>query len=141
MLILAGATAGGVYINTSVGVRTIHDQNFSYAEANYEAIYKAPEAFYRYTLNHLPPALNTPQFQAKLAHFTGMDMTTVLITIKKMLALQKVNSRKFEDFRRRFFAIPILRKWRRKYLIAVHFPNLFNLLLDFRRMIFPKAGK
>lgn len=141
LLILSGARAGGVYVNTAVGVRTIHDQNFSYAEANYELVCKAPEAFYKYTLKQIPASLNTPQFQRQLAHYVGLDMTTVVITTKKMLTLQGIKSEKFEDFRRRFFQLPMLRKWKTKYLISVHYPNLFNLLLDIRRMISPKASR
>jgi len=141
MLILSGARAGGVYVNTAVGVRTIHDQNFSYAEANYEAVYKAPEAFYNYTLKLLPESLNTPLFRQQLAHFAGRDMTTVVITTKKMLMLQGVKSEKFEDFRRRFFELPLLRKWKTKYKVAVRYPELFTVFLDIRRMFSPKGSR
>jgi glycosyltransferase involved in cell wall biosynthesis len=143
--LLSGAIAGVVYVNTEVGCRTIHDENYSYSEANYESLYKAPEGFYQWTLERLPPAMNTPYLRDLLSHYCGRDMTFLVISIKKMLLLQKVNSEKFEAFRRRFFDLALLKKWRRKYYISVHFPNAFEVFLAFRKMLFPpspnKTGK
>jgi GT2 family glycosyltransferase len=135
-LLLCGTKEGCVYINTALGCRTIHDDNYSYREANYESIYAAPEAFYRWALEHLPAELNTPQLQNVLARSIGRDLTVVVISIKKMLQIQGVKSPAFETFRRRFFHLPLLRKWKRKYYIAVYFPNAFELFLVARKMFF-----
>ena len=136
-ILLSGANAGLAYINTSLGYRTIHETNYSYSESSYENIYKASEAFYKWVLDRLPPALNTPQLQQLLTHYIGRDMTVVVIAIKKMLLMQQVKSEKFEEFRRRIFRLPFLKKWKRKYFIAVHYPNMFELLLALRKMLFP----
>lgn len=134
-ILLGGVREGCVYVNRALGARVIHDENYSYAEANYETIYKAPEGFYNWTIQRLPPVMNTPHLQKLLVHFVGRDMTIVVIAIKKMLQLQQVKSEKFEDFSRRFFNISFLRKWKRKYYIAVHFPRLFELFLSFRNLL------
>jgi glycosyltransferase involved in cell wall biosynthesis len=135
--LLSGARAGVVYVNTAVGCRTIHDANYSYSEANYESLYKAPEGFYQWTLDHLPAAMVTPHLRESLGTYAGRDLTFVVISIKKMLGIQKVRSEKFEEFRKRFFNIPLVKRWRKKYYISVHFPNAFEVFLALRRMIFP----
>lgn len=144
-ILLSGARAGCVYVNTALGYRAIHNENYSFGEANYESIYKAPDGFYQWTLDHLPPAVNTPQFRRQLAHFVGRDLTVYVIAIRNMLRVQGVKSEKFEEFRRRFFELPFLKKWKRKYYIAVHYPNAFELFLAFRKLLFPpplnKPGK
>jgi glycosyltransferase involved in cell wall biosynthesis len=144
-ILLGGASAGLVYVNTALGYRTIHDTNYSYSETSYENIYKAPEGFYKWIRDHLPPSLNTPQLDHLLVHYIGRDMTIVVIAIKKMLSLQGVNSANFEEFRRRFFDISFLKKWKWKYIIATRFPNLFEFFLTFRKMLAPapitKPGK
>src|SRR5260221_7716755 len=136
-ILLSGANAGLVYVNTALGCRTIHDTNYSYSESSYDNIYKASEGFYKWMLDRLPPAVNTPQLKRLLTHYIGRDMTVVVIAIKKMLLMQQVKSEKFEEFRRRFFNIPFLKKWKRKYYIAVYYPNTFELFLAFRKMLFP----
>ena len=140
-MLLSGTKTGCVYVNTSLGYRTIHDANYSYSEANYESIYTAPGAFYEWILGRMPPAMNNPQFQQLLANYVGRDLTVVVISIKKMLMMQHIKSDKFEDFRRRIFLLPFFRRWKRKYFVAVHYPNLFRLYLDIRQMIFPPPQK
>jgi len=140
-VLLSGAQAGCVHLNKAVACRTIHDNNYSYAPANYESIYKAPEGFYQWALDKLPAAAVTPQLKASLAHYIGRDMTVYVITIKKMLKVQQVKSPQFEEFRKRFFRLPLLRRWKRKYFIAIHFPNLFELFLAFKRALFPSSLK
>jgi len=136
-ILLSGAREGVVYVNTALGYRAIHNENYSYAETNYESIYKAPEGFYQWTIDRLPAAVSTPKLKQLLAHYIGRDMTVYVISIKKMLQVQKVKSGKFEDFRKRFFNISFLKKWRRKYYIAVHFPYAFELFLAFRNLLSP----
>lgn len=129
LILLSGSREGFVYVNTALGCRTIHDTNYSHAEANYETLYKAPEAFYNWTLERLPPNLNTPELRRLMAYYIGRDMTAVVISIKKMLQLQGVNSQRFEAFRQKFFALSFLRRWKSKYFIATHFPRLFEFFL------------
>lgn len=133
-ILLCGARSGCVYVNTALGCRTIHDDNYSYKEANYETIYKAPDASYQWTLQRLPPDINTPRLRSLLANSIGRDMTIVVIAIRKMLTLQKLESPAFEQFRKRFFRLPFLKKWKRKYTIAVRFPNAFELFLSLRKI-------
>jgi glycosyltransferase involved in cell wall biosynthesis len=134
--LLCGARAGCVYVNTAVAHRTIHNDNYSHAASNYESIYRAPEGFHRWVLDRLPPALVTPQLREAVGTFIGRDMTVLIITIKKMLEYQGIKSPEFEAFRKRFFKLPWLRKWRRKYYVVVNFPNLFELFLALRKAIF-----
>lgn len=135
LLLLSGAREGCVYVNIALGCRTIHDANYSHAEANYETLYKAPEAFYNWTLDRLPPELNTPELRLLMAFYIGRDMTVVVIAIKKMLQLQRVHSERFEAFRQQFFSLPFLRRWKRKYVIATRFPRLFEFFLVSRNLV------
>ncbi len=139
-LLLSGASAGCVYINTALGHRTIHADNYSYT-AGYDGIYKAPEGFYNWTLDRLPPALVTPAFKIALGHFIGRDMTAYVISIKKMLQLLKIEKPEFEEFRRKFFQLPWLKRWRNKYYVAAYFPRLFELFLAFRKTLLPPPLK
>ena len=140
-VLLSGASAGCVYINTALGHRTIHADNYSYATAGYDAIYKAPEGFYNWTLNRLAPTLVTPALKASLGRFIGRDMTAYVISIKKRLQILQIEKQEFEAFRRKFFRLPWLKRWRNKYYIAVHFPRLFELFLAFREMLRPPPLK
>jgi hypothetical protein len=108
-LFLSAVRAGLVYVNRSLGYRAIHNENYSYREANYESIYQAPESFYRWTVDRLPPAIDTPALRQQIAAFVGRDMTVYVISIRRMLREQKVKSPKFEEFRQRFFRLPLLK--------------------------------
>jgi len=96
--LLCGAVDGVVHVNKEIGCRTIHDANYSYAEANYESLYKAPEGFFRWTLDRLPPAQVTPHLRQLLETYTGRDLSFVVTSIKKMLQIQGIESEKFPRF-------------------------------------------
>jgi glycosyltransferase involved in cell wall biosynthesis len=134
-ILLSGARAGCVHINVSLGQRVIHEENYSYSEKNYESIYKGPEGFLAWTQQRLPAGSLTPALQQALTHFVGRDMTVYVISIRKAVGK---NNPVFEPFRRRFFQLAPLRPWRRKYFIAVHYPNLFELFLALRRVLIPQ---
>ena len=138
-LLLSGARGGLVYINTALGHRAIHDDNYSYASGNYENIYNAPEGFYRWTLDRLPPGIVTPQLTAAMDRYIGRDLVGYVISIRKMQQVLGIKKPEFETFRKRFFRLRWLRKWRLKYYIAVFHPNLFDLFLAFRKTIFPPS--
>ena len=136
-LVLCGARGGFVYVNTALGHRAIHDDNYSYSAMNYESIYKAPEGFYRWTLERLPPGLVTPEFKAAMDGYIGRDLAVYVISIKKMLQASGIKKPEFEAFRQRFFRLRWLKHWRLKYYIAVFHPNLFDLFLALRKTLFP----
>ncbi|HEV2478731.1 MAG TPA: glycosyltransferase [Puia sp.] len=136
-LVLSAVRGGFVYINTALGHRAIHDDNYSYNAANYESIYKAPEGFYRWTMDRLPAALITPELTAALDNYIGRDLTVFVISIKKMLLALGIKKPEFEQFRERFFRLRWLRRWRMKYYIGVHYPDVFDLYLAVRKTLFP----
>lgn len=140
---LSAVRGGFVYVNKSLGYRAIHNENYSYRESNYEAIYQAPGAFYQWTVDRLPSDIDTPSLRQQLGDYAGRDLAVYVISIGKLLADQQVKSSAFEEFRERFFRLPLLRKWKRKYVIATHFPKVFAFLLAFRRLVSPSnvAGK
>lgn len=140
-ILLSGSKAGCVHVNTSLASRSIHDDNYSYSAANYESIYKAPEGFLRWTQERMPSENITLELRHSLIHYIGRDMTVYVISIKKMHQTLGIKSREFEQFRYRFFRLALLRRWRWKYFISVHFPNLFELFLAFRRVLFPPPMK
>lgn len=137
-LMLSGSRAGAAFINIAMGYRAIHEDNYSYSASNYEKIYQAPEGCYNWTLDRLPAALITPELRRQLDSFIGRDMAVYVISIKKMLLALGIQNPDFEQFRRRFFRLRWMRRWRHKYYIAVHFPNLFDLYLVVRNAIFAK---
>jgi glycosyltransferase involved in cell wall biosynthesis len=136
-VLLSGAQKGCVHINISLGQRVIHQENYSYSEKNYESIYKGPAGFLDWTQKRLSAASLTFKMQQALTYFVGRDMTVYVISIRKAVGK---NNALFEQFRRRFFQLEPLRSWRRKYFIAVHYPNLFELFLALRRVFFSKKN-
>ncbi len=132
--LLSGAAGGCVFVNTELGYRAIHNENYSYSEANYEKIYTAPDGFYNWVKSRMPPALLTSAFEEQLRHYIGRDMSFYVISIKRMLAIQRIDSPVFESFRKRFFELPLLKKWKTKYNLNIHFPRTFELYLAFRNL-------
>jgi GT2 family glycosyltransferase len=139
-LLLSAIRAGFVFVNRSLGYRAIHNENYSYREANYESIYKAPDGFYRWTVDRLPANMDTPILRQQLGDLVGRDMTVYVISIRSMLRQQKIESAAFQDFQQRFFRLPLLKKWKRKFYIAGHFPNTFAFLLALRRLLSPSPS-
>lgn len=140
-VLLSGSIAGGVYINKALGHRAIHGENFSYSNANYESIFKAPEGFYRWVMDRLPPDRIDPALVHALQHYVGRDLTVSVILIKKTLDSTHQDSAAFEDFARRFFKLPYLKRWKRKYYISVHFPRSFEFFLALRKLLSPQPKK
>jgi glycosyltransferase involved in cell wall biosynthesis len=140
-VLLSGSRAGLVYINQALGHRTIHKENYSYSNANYESIYKAPEGFYRWVMDRLPTAGIDTGLQNALQHYVGRDLTVSVIFIKKMLDSTHQKNPVFEDFARRFFKLPYLKRWRRKYFISTHFPRSFEFFLAVRKLMTPQYKK
>ena len=139
-ILLAGSRSGMVHINTSVCYRIIHGDNYSYVNANYDNIYNAPEGFYKWTMERLPVSLRTAGTEKALKDFIGRHMSYYVIVVKKMILNLHAGSEDFERFVHKFYKIPYLRRWRLKYYIAIHFPNLFEVFLATKRLIFPAAG-
>jgi len=140
-VLLSGSRAGLVYINTPLGHRTIHNENYSHSKANYDSIYKAPEGFYKWTMDRLPAERKDAQLNKAMQHYVGRDLTVQVIFIKRVLNYNQQKSPAFEEFVGRFFKIPLLRKWRRKYYISTHFPRCFEFFLALRKLLSPQPKK
>ena len=140
-ILLSGSRAGCVCINQALGHRTIHKANHSYSKANYEGIYGAPDRFYKWIIDRLPSDKINDTLVHALQHYVGRDLTVSVILIKRTLDSTHQDSAAFEDFARRFFKLPYLKRWKLKYYISVHFPRSFEFFLALRKLLSPQPKK
>jgi glycosyltransferase involved in cell wall biosynthesis len=136
-VLLAGAKAGMAVINQALGCQVIHGDNFGYAGSNYQSLVDAPEGFLKYTMQRLPQA-NQPQVEQALKEYLGKTLVVYFVFIKKIIAHTKTSNESFEKCMDTIFKIPYMRKWKKKYHIAVHYPGLFQLFVQVKQLVFQR---
>lgn len=136
LLLLAGSQNGLVYINTPLGLRSIHENNFSYNEKNLSVLLKAPEGFYKWILSHLSSDINHQSIISPLENYIGREITMQAIFIKKILSLKPLKPDKdFENFKKALFKIRYFKKWKMKYFLATSYPTIFELFLCIKKIV------
>lgn len=135
-IVLSGAREGVVLVNTSLGCQVVHGQNYGYTEADFEKFYITPDAFYNSIVTHIPAGVDFKALKAPLETFIARWVVEYAVSIKKFLADKKISSADFDAVAKKIFAIPYLRKWKMKYIIALRFPKLFDFLLQIKKSLF-----
>jgi glycosyltransferase involved in cell wall biosynthesis len=136
-LILAGAKAGLVVINQALAQQVMHGDNFGYAGGNYQHMAKVPDAFVNYTLDKLQPA-NRQQLKEALEEYVGKTLVVYFVFIKKVIVSTKCTNETFEQCMDAIFKIPYMKRWKRKYHIAVNYPGTFQLLVQMKHLLFKR---
>ncbi|WP_205509865.1 glycosyltransferase family 2 protein [Longitalea arenae] len=137
-VLLAGAQSGMVVINQALGQQVIHGDNFGYAGGNYQSLVNAPEGFVNYTLDKLQPSGNRQQLKEALEEYVGKTLVVYFVFIKKMIVSTKNRNESFEQCMEAIFKLPYMKRWKRKYHIAVHYPGSFQLLVQFKQLLFKR---
>lgn len=130
---LSGARAGAVVLNTSLGCQVVHGKNYGFTEANYQQFYITPEAFYSHVMGNLPDHVDLEKLQKPLQTFIGRWVVEYAVSIKKFMRDKNIRDKNFEKYTDKIFKISFLRRWKIKYLIAIHFPNLFQFILHLKK--------
>jgi glycosyltransferase involved in cell wall biosynthesis len=137
-IVLSGAREGAVLLNTSLGCQVVHGQNYGFTEADFEKFYITPDAFYNHVMNNLPADVNLNELKKPLQTFIARWVVEYAIAIKKYFRDKKISSRDFDIYVNKIFSIQYIRTWKLKYFLALHFPNVFDLLIELKRRFFEK---
>lgn len=137
-IVLSGSYSGAVLINTSLGSQVVHGANYGFTESDFEKFYLTPEGFQQWLLDHLPKKYDYSKLPDIIKTFLGRWVVEYAVSIKKTLRAKNIQDQNFENYTRKIFRIPYLRKWRWKYLLAIHFPILFESLIRLKLKIFRK---
>jgi hypothetical protein len=137
-IVLSGAREGAVLLNTSLGCQVVHGQNYGFTEADFEKFYITPEAFYNSIISNLPADIDLDELKKPLQTFIGRWVVEFAISIRKFLRDKKMNHKGFDVYVNKVFKISYIKIWKLKYLLALNFPNLFELLIEIKKRIFEK---
>ncbi len=132
----AGSQQGAVFINQSLGYQTIHEENYSFKDSNFANFSKGTIGFYEWSKQKIPQNVFNDNLDKKIKNFTGRMLVSFFIFVKRNIKLAKLNNESFNKCLDETFQISFMRKWRIKYLIAVHLPLLFSLLLTLKKKVF-----
>ncbi len=137
-MVLCGAREGVVLLNRALGHQVVHGANYGFTESDFEKFYIVPEAWIAWIQQRLPKKNDYTGLQKLMEEYTGRWVVAYAISIKKYLYDKKITNDNFNKFVRKIFGIPYLRKWKMKYLLAIWFPNLFELLIEAKRRMFDR---
>lgn len=126
---LSGAYSGALLLNTSLGCQVVHGANYGFTESDFEKFYITPEAFCDWIMDRLPKEHDYSALRKPLETFTARWAVEYAVSVKKFLKNKKLPQQDFNKVASKIFKISFLRKWRAKYLLAVNFPRLFELLI------------
>jgi len=128
-IVLSGAHSGAVLVNTSLGCQVVHGANYGFTESDFEKFYITPQAFYNWIMDRLPKNADYSSLRQPLELFTARWTVEYAVSVKKFLKTKHLPDKEFNKYVKKVFHIPFLRKWHLKYLLAVNFPNLFEMLI------------
>lgn len=137
-IVLSGAQAGAVLINTSLGCQVVHGANYGFTESQFDRLYITPEAFRKWVLERLPSKFNYTGLEKYMETFLARWVVEYAVSIHKFLKTNEGNKEGFKKFLKKTFSIPYLRKWRYKYYLAVKYPSIFELSIEVKRRISTK---
>jgi glycosyltransferase involved in cell wall biosynthesis len=132
-IVLSGSQAGAVLINTSLGCQVVHGANYGFTESQFDRLYLTPEAFLRWVMERLPSKYNYDGLDKYIKTFLARWVVEYAVSIHKFLETNEGNKAGFNNFLKKTFKIPYLKKWKYKYLLAVKFPSLFEFIVDLKQ--------
>ena len=132
-IVLSGAQEGALLLNTSLGCQVVHGTNYGYTESDYDKFYVTPNGFYKWVMDRLPKEHNYAGLNKHIETFLGRWVVEYAVSIKKFLRANKKMDENFNSHVKKIFRIPYIRKWKRKYIIATRFPDLFELLIEIKK--------
>lgn len=133
-LIICGAQKGAVFLNKAVGCQTVHGNNYSYANSNYDYLELAPKAFYEFIGKKMPQTRDADTDRL-VRSYIGKTLTTYFISLHNILSTVKMENQSFKLTMAAIYRWEVMRKWKLKYQIATGWPKLFELLLQIKKLL------
>jgi glycosyltransferase involved in cell wall biosynthesis len=140
-IVLSGAQAGVVLVNTSLGCQVVHGANYGFTESQFDRLYITPEAFYRWVMERLPSKYNYLGLDKHVKTFLARWVVEYAVSIHKYLKTNEGNREGFKKFLKKTFQIPYLRNWKYKYLLAVNCPTIFEFAVELKKRFSEKIDK
>ena len=137
-IVLSGSRQGAVLLNTSLGCQVVHGQNYGFTEADFEKFYITPQAFYNSIITNLPAEVDLNKLKKPLQTFIARWVVEYAVAIKKFMRERKISQRNFDIYANKIFKIPYIKKWKLKYLLALNYPNIFELSIQLKKRLFAK---
>lgn len=134
-IVLSGAHSGAVLINVSLGCQVVHGANYGYTESDFEKFFITPDAFYSWVMKRLPARHDFSGLKKHIETFLGRWVVEYAVSVKKFLRDNKLSDKSFNTWAKKIFRIHYLRKWKWKYLIAIHFPGFFEVLVEIKKRL------
>ncbi|HVK48261.1 MAG TPA: glycosyltransferase [Pseudobacter sp.] len=134
-IVLSGAQQGALLLNTSLGCQVVHGANYGFTESDYDKFYVTPDNFMKWVMDHLPKDHDFSSLQKTLVNFTARWVVEYAVSIKKIARDLNVKKPEFDKVVNKIFKIPYLRKWKIKYILAIHFPGLFEFLIGIKNKL------
>lgn len=131
-LSIMGSHSGCVVINYPLGHQTIHEQNFGRAQN--EQIARAATNFIGYVSERINHVADWPVIEKQMTHFVALWVLTHLAFLKKYYAL--FSSEEPIDlgvYEREIFALPMMKKYRVKYLLKTRSPLVHDMIVKLKR--------
>ena len=135
-MVLSGSYSGAVLLNTSLGCQVVHGANYGYTESDFDKFYITPDAFTSWVMERLSKSFDFSGLRKEIEIFVARWAVEYAVSIKKFLRDKNIKDSNFEKYVSKLFKIPYMRKWKWKYYIAIHFPNLFVLLIEMKKRFF-----
>ena len=134
-IVLSGAQAGAVLINTSLGCQVVHGTNYGFTESQYEKLYITPDAFFKWVISRLPSRNDYTGLEKYIEIFLARWVVEYAVSIHKFLENSKGSKDEFNRFLEKTFKIPYLKKWKFKYYMAIKLPGLFEFSVDLKKRL------
>jgi glycosyltransferase involved in cell wall biosynthesis len=135
-MVLCGSYEGVILLNRALGHQEVHGANYGFTESDFEKFYITPDAFLSWIMHRLPKKHDYTGLQKLMKEYLGRWAVSYAMSMKKFMDDKNLPDQNFQQFLRKLFQIPYLRKWKMKYKIAVMFPNLFEVLIEIKRRMF-----
>jgi glycosyltransferase involved in cell wall biosynthesis len=132
-ILLSTSRKGAVFINKAIGCLSVHGDNYSYIDSNYEKLTIVPEAFYSHTINNLPASLVDSSLKKLMKKYIGSSLTVYFSFLKKIFLQKGAVNKSFEDSMKKIYKISYMRKWKFKYVVSSHYPGAFKLAISLKR--------
>ncbi|MEP6712358.1 MAG: glycosyltransferase family 2 protein [Ferruginibacter sp.] len=139
--VLVCSQEGVVFINTSLGAQVVHGKNYGYIQNdNYEGYYHTAGGFHEWIASRLSSRRDWRAIKYEMEKFVARWMVSYGLSLRKHLKKNNESVTKLNKVLKKIFRISYISKWRWKYYISAHFPQLFEYLLQIKKAYYSKPA-
>lgn len=130
---IMGGHSGCVTINKALGHQTLHKQNFG-REQN-DQLLTLPGNFLEYVGTRLSHVKDWDIIEQQMKHFVAVWVVRHLAFLIRYSVHNgdKANHADLKRCEREIFALPLMKPYKRKYYLLVHFPRLHDKIVSWRK--------